>query len=211
MKKTGILLFIITLFSTVQAQESLIKVSPFHFFNATFNMSFEKKITSDKSINLSGGFHLRDRDYISYGEGDAVGWTGEFQLRKYLVKYNSDLSGIFVAPFFKGSYFDITYNDDIWYVTEESYYDADGIWYPQEGEYIMETSNDEIKSVQGGVLMGVQYVIKDVISLEFYLGGGIQYSEVEGNSEDNWRYDSSLGRGYNGVIPKIGFNVGAAF
>ena len=99
-----------------------------------------------------------------------------------------------MAPFFKGSYFDITYNDDI--------------WYPQEGEYIMETY--EIKSVQGGVLMGVQYVIKDAISIEFYLGGGVQYSEVEGN-DGNWRYDSSWGRGYKGVIPKIGFNIGAAF
>ena len=210
MKKLFSLLFVFTIFTTTQAQNSIIKVSPFHFFDATFNMSYEKSISSDKSINLNGGFHLRDRDYISYGETESVGWTGEIQLRKYLVEYNSDLSGIFVAPFFKGSYFDITYNDDIWYVIQESYYDDNGIWYPQEGEYIMETSNDEIKSVQGGVLMGVQYVIKDAISIEFYLGGGVQYSEVEGN-DGNWRYDSSWGRGYKGVIPKIGFNIGAAF
>ena len=173
-------------------------------------MSYEKAISSDKSINLNGGFHLRDRDYINYGETESVGWTGEIQLRKYLVECNSDLSGIFVAPFLKGSYFDITYNEDVWYVIQESYYDDDGTWYPQEGEYIMETSNDEIKSVQGGVLMGVQYIIKDAISIEFYLGGGVQYSEVEGNY-GNWRYDSSWGRGYKGVIPKIGFNIGAAF
>ena len=61
MKKLISIVVILLLFcySYSQAQvNSLIKNSPFHFFDGTFNLSYEKSLANKKSINLSGGFHL---------------------------------------------------------------------------------------------------------------------------------------------------------
>ena len=70
-------------------------------------------------------------------------------------------------------------------------------------------NSKEIKNIQGGLLMGVQLLFGNVISLEMFLGGGIQYAEVEGFNSDY--YNTSDMKEYTGVIPRIGFNIGAAF
>ena len=56
--------------------------------------------------------------------------------------------------------------------------------------------------------MGTQYIFSNVILLDFFIGGGIQYSkEISGNRNGINNGGSGL-RFYTGVIPKIGFNVG---
>ena len=57
---------------------------------------------------------------------------------------------------------------------------------------------------QAGIVMGVQYVMSNVLVFDFFLGGGIQYS-VEAGNRRSTNYDA---RFYTGVIPKIGFNFG---
>ena len=209
MKKIILLSSLVLTALTSNAQDgtkALIKNSPFHFFDGTFNMSYEKTISNSKSLNFSGGFHLQDN---SWSSEDDIGWTGELQLRKYLInfkKQKSILSGIYVAPYIKSAYFR-SEGENGWHVQENGYYDENNLWIEEVGYY--NSFSKEIKNIQGGLIMGAQLLFGDVISLEVFLGGGIQYAEVEGFNPDY--YNTSDMKEYTGVIPKIGFNIGAAF
>jgi len=204
MKKVILVFSLVLGVLTSNAQDgakALIKNSPFHFFDGTFNMSYEKTISNSKSLNFSGGFHLQDN---SWSSEDDIGWIGDLQLRKYLInfkKQKSVLSGVYVAPYIKGAYFS---SEEDW--QDYGYYDENDLWI--EEDYYNSYSK-EIKNIQGGLLMGAQLLFGNIISLEVFLGGGIQYAEVEGFNSDY--YNTSNMKEYTGVIPRIGFNIGAAF
>ena len=200
MKKVVLVAFALLSFGTVNSQEKLIKVSPFHFFNGTFNMSLEKSCEeSEYTVNLSGGIHLVE-DGLNYD--NSKGATAEVQLRKYVLNFKnseSNLSGVYVAPYARLSYFHMedTYTD--WYYE-----------YDDAGNYIDLAEESSVvassKSGQAGVVMGAQYIMSDVLVFDLFLGGGLQYAVEAGNRKTN-RYDGSA-RFYTGVMPKIGFNFG---
>ena len=207
MKKIILVFSLVLGVLTSNAQDgakALIKNSPFHFFDGTFNMSYEKAISNSKSLNFSGGFHLQDN---FWSLEDDIGWTGELQLRKYLInfkKQKSVLSGVYVAPYIKGAYFR---SEEDW--QDRGYYDENNLWIQEVGYY--NSPFKEIKNIQGGLLMGAQFLFGNIISLEVFLGGGIQYAEVEGFNS-MWRDDNPSNlKEYTGVVPRIGFNIGAAF
>ena len=149
MKKIILVFSLVLGVLTSNAQDgakALIKNSPFHFFDGTFNMSYEKVISNSRSLNFSGGFHLQDN---SWSSEDGIGWTGELQLRKYLInfkKQKSVLSGVYVAPYVKGAYFRSAGED--WY--GDGYYDENDLWIEEVGYYTSfskEIKNIRIKSV----------------------------------------------------------------
>ena len=47
----------------------------------------------------------------------------------------------------------------------------------------------------------------DIVSLELFLGGGMQYAD----SDKNYYSGFYQIKGYTGVVPRIGFNVGVSF
>jgi hypothetical protein len=201
--------FLLCLFFSVflKAQESdysntLIKNSPFHFFDGTFHLSYERVITNNKSLNISGGFHFRGENFYHNMQED-VGWNGEIQLRRYLISFDSDLvlNGVYFAPYFKGGYF--KYKEmSYWYVNYDSNGDPYDVLYPE--------LFSEIKNYQGGVIMGVQILLKEIIAFDLFLGGGIQYADI---NRDNF-YNSNngiWGRSYSGVVPRVGLNIGVFF
>ena len=199
MKKITLLAIILLAITTINAQDILLKNSPFHFADATFKMSIEKELSDDKSINLSGSVHLVE-DGWNYE--DEKGLAAEIQLRKYVLNFkNSDskLNGVYVAPYGRLSYFRMhdTYRD--WYYE----YDDLGNY----SEWTVETTvNASSKSGQAGVVMGVQYIMSDVILFDFFFGGGVQYAVEAGN---RFRNHHDIGaKFYTGVLPKIGFNFG---
>ncbi|MBT7896714.1 MAG: DUF3575 domain-containing protein [Flavobacteriales bacterium] len=202
MKKISFFFVFILFVSYSYSQvNSLIKNSPFHFFDGTFHLSYEKVLLNKKSINLSGGFHLVENGWNN--NNHQIGWTGELQVRKYLSK-NIDLNqleGFYVSPYFKGGYF--RFDDDYGYYLaqyDENNNYIEDIWYPYGNSY-------EIKNYQLGLIMGYQFIFSDAISLEFLLGGGVQYADVNRNLSSNTPFDKS----YTGVVPKVGFNFGASF
>ena len=70
------------------------------------------------------------------------------------------------------------------------------------------TVNASSKSGQAGIVMGVQYIMSDVILFDLFLGGGVQYA-VEAGNRDRTDWSNGSGSRFNtGVIPKIGFNIG---
>ena len=84
------------------AQDALVKVSPFHFFDGTLYVSYERALENNRSIQLDGGLRLAD-------DGDDYGWMGELQLRKYLLSSKfageSVLSGFYAGLYANGKYF----------------------------------------------------------------------------------------------------------
>ena len=204
MKKIVLLAFLFLSFGTVHSQDKLIKVSPFHFFDGTFNMSLEKSCEkSGYTINLSGGLHLVEESLYDMNNGNEEGATAEVQLRKYVLNFKnseSKLSGVYVAPYAKLSYFHMEDNYTDWYY---EYDDAGNYIDWSEESYV----NASSKSGQAGVVMGVQYIMSDVLVFDFLLGGGVQYA-VEAGNRNTDRYDGSFARFYTGVMPKIGFNFG---
>ena len=74
MKKiTLILCFCITsLFAF--SQNSIVKISPFHFLDGTIYTTYERALNNNNSFALSGGYRLSDN-------GDEYGWMGEIHER----------------------------------------------------------------------------------------------------------------------------------
>jgi|TARA_B110000116_G_scaffold248026_1_gene240785 hypothetical protein len=204
MKKTISLLTLILIFNYSYSQSqvnSLIKNSPFHFFDGTFNLSYEKALMNQKSINLSGGFHLIENGWNNNNQ--QIGWTGEIQVRRYLSNNPElkQLEGFYVSPYLKGGYFRFDNDDGYYYATyDENNNYIEDLWYPYDSSY-------EIKNYQLGLIMGYQFIFSDAISLEFFLGGGVQYADVNRSLYNNTPFDKS----YTGVVPKVGFNFGASF
>lgn len=198
MKKITLLVIALLGLTTVNAQDMLLKNSPFHFADATFKMSIEKELSDDKSVNLSGSVHLVE-DGWNYD--DEKGLAAEIQLRKYVLNFKnseSKLNGVYVAPYGRLSYFRM---NDTYY---DWYYEYDDL-----GNYIDWSVERNVsassKSGQAGVVMGVQYIMSDVVLVDFFLGGGVQYAVEAGNRNGRHGYGS---RFYTGVMPKIGFNFG---
>ena len=200
MKRTTLFIIALLSLTILNAQERLIKISPFHFADATFNISVEKSMKVDYTLNFSGGIHLIEEGWSSVEE---KGITTEFQLRKYVLNFNnseSNLNGIYVAPFAQISYFRM---HDLYRNWLYEYDDVTGDYI---GSFLEETNiNASSKSGQVGVVMGIQYIMSDVILVDFFLGGGVQYAVESGNRD---RYNDIGSRFYTGVMPKIGFNFG---
>lgn len=206
MKRYLMLLIAILGFTPINAQDLinmkdlLFKNSPFHFAEATFKMSIEKELSENKSINLSGSIHLEED---GWNDHLAKGVACELQLRKYVMGFKNleySLNGVYVAPFGGLSY----------YRMSETYYDY-YYEYDEFGNYIDWREEIKVdassKLIQAGIIMGTQYIFSNVILLDFFIGGGIQYSKEAGNRNRINNGGSGL-RFYTGVIPKIGFNVG---
>ena len=58
MKRITLLAITLLAITTINAQDILLKNSPFHFADATFKMSIEKELSGDKSVNLSGSSEI---------------------------------------------------------------------------------------------------------------------------------------------------------
>ena len=199
-------------------QDALVKISPFHFIDGTFYTTYERAMKNNNSFVLSGGYNLTNN-------GDEYGWMGEFQMRKYVYKPNinsssdSKLAGIYAGLYVNGKYFVQQYSTQYYYWDVEPYtvynYDANGNiigsnYHEGQGyhsDYIDEEY--EVKQGEGGVLMGMQVLFSGNFSMDFFVGGGLRSSTIENKPVDFEFYSPE--RGYTGIVPKIGFEVGISF
>lgn len=208
MKKIYLIFSLIVIVNLSFAQEALVKISPFHFVDGTFYTTYERALNNNNSFTLSGGYHLTEN-------GDEYGWMGELQIRKYVVKpkinssSESPLSGIYAGLYANGKYFLEHYE---WYRENwevEPYYDENGQYQQGTGySYDLIDQEYDIKQIEAGVVMGIQMIFSDNFSLDFFLGGGLRSSKID-NKPTNVEFYSP-DRGYTGIVPKIGFEVGLA-
>jgi hypothetical protein len=181
---------------TPENKFNTIKLSPTSFFAHTFMLGYERGISGNKSIQLFGAVTAADQSN-SYDniKSNVLGGSGEVQFRIYVIpnKYKNTLSGLYAAPFGKFQYlkFHIEKNYNNFITLEPDFY---------------------LKSWNAGVILGYQFVIKDVFIMDFFAGGGIKLSETD---HSNLRmvndFPMLISQSYTGVAPKAGFRIGIAF
>ena len=71
------------------------------------------------------------------------------------------------------------------------------------------STNYDVKQVEGGVLMGIQLIFSEKLSLDLFAGGGLRNSEFDHKPIDLDFY--SPDKGYTGIVLKIGFDIGVSF
>ena len=216
MKKILLSTAIVIIGLNVFAQDALVKISPFHFFDGTLYISYETALQNNRSIQLDGGLRLADN-------GNDYGWMGELQLRKYLISSKfagkSILTGFYAGLYANGKYFN-EYNEwREWNTIVEPYwefvYNKDGtenweesIWHQGEYDEVTVKESYDIKQAEGGVIFGFQKIINKALSLDLFLGGGVRGAQIDGKKLN--RFHGSE-RGYTGVVPKAGFSLGITF
>ena len=207
MRKLLLLLFALTTFFSVNAQEdlkrTLFKISPQHFGVQTMMLGAEfLNPTLSKSLEMSLGVSVVKDDY----SGDVTGGFIELQYRSYLV--GIDYIENRPSPFYHGIYAGV--------FLQGGYYNQNSKW--QEWDDANQTSiyhsqEDQYASIFPGFVLGIQRIYWEVMSFELYVGGGVRL--VSGRQEiGNEYYGNFVGItdfDYVGIMPKMGFKIGVTF
>lgn len=179
--------------------KNIVKISPFHFAEGTFLLSYERMLAENKSsIMFSAGIHSKD-SYYYYSSGQQrfpeFGFQEELQFRLYVIQpqaYSRNdrgfwyFKGFYAGPYLQHRYLQRTVSNWDWVLQ------------------IYRQENESLNEVAGGVLLGVQLAIGNRFFMDFYTGGGVKQSFT-----NLTQFSPGIGQpGYSGVIPKIGFQIG---
>ncbi len=189
-------------------RRNVLKISPVELGRAEFKLAYEYYFNQRKSSVL-----LSPTIILKGEEGDQrAGWRAMAQYRYYLSHLNrmneNDFIGIYNIGFYAGVYgLYLDYADQF----ELSSYNN------ETGNYTIVENERTIHAQEGGALVGIQVDITQRFVLDFYIGGGLRFSQ-ESNSvelEEAEYFTPSRGGifpyAYNGVKPNFGFMVGLLF
>lgn len=177
--------------------KAVLKLSPFHFFNSTFQFGSEIfNQTRSRSFNIDVGVRSSSLTY-----DDAKGISTEIGFRKYVKpmtlrqrKSRQFYQGIYYNIFIQGSYFEGYSQEYIYNPTTGGAYDRYKI---------------TVKSIAPGFYMGLQKTLWEVVLMDAYIGGGVKISEIDRSQQVGYYYDDELfAPGYEGIYPKIGIKIG---
>lgn len=185
--------------------KNVLRISPFEFSRSQFELSYERYLNNRKSSVI-----IAPSIYLNEGENESLnGWQLMSQYRFYLTHLSKEsgnsILNIYDIAFYAGVYglyMDITEKD------LESYYDD------ITNQYIEQENTYDINSEEGGALIGMQVDITSRIVFDFYVGGGVRFSQVEStyNLPDLYYGDPSIfDFDFQGVKPKVGFSLGITF
>ena len=107
------------------------------------------------------------------------GITPEFRL--YLSESRQAPAGIFVAPYLRYQNFDLSVVGDL--------------------------SSATYSAMGGGLLVGTQRVLSNIISLEAYIGPSYSSGNIKVNAGENYNWDTGF---FDGFGVRFGFTVGVA-
>lgn len=200
-----------------QTPSALFKVVPQNFVDNTLKIGtefFNKSRSKSVSIFVYGRF---DSDPNSgpfyYGENRYKGLGGEAQYRKYIsplqpyvTRRNKNyLRGIYVAGYIQGA----SYSNEGNYIS--SHYDRNT------GQYTSTVVNvhESIGNWGTGFTIGVHRTLWNVLFIDAYVGGGIQWSDVirtvsppVNPNYSGYYYTGITSPGYQGIMPKFGIQLG---
>lgn len=179
--------------NTGMKKDNFFYVAPLDLFLNTIQVGYERKLKNHNTIAFNAGFKLSKKDEIV----NRLGGSGEFQYRINLL-YNKETLGSIVkkhsaftyfAPFVQYRYEEITdlVSTDISTIQQE---------------------NTFVNSGFVGLGFGMKLTgLENRFSLNIYAGGGLKYSDVNGNN----KYDDFFEVGYTGIAPKVSFQIGITF
>lgn len=220
MKNTLILLAVLVASpcACVLGQDSLMlsrtvfKLSPQHFVHNSLKAGVERfnpNHSSSFAVFLTGRVDNNSGDFYEWG--GYSGLAGEFQLRKYVSpmkthtsrKNNTYHQGIYGSAYVQGG----SYSGD--FTETHSAYDPNTGTFGPRTEY---SYKESIGNWGFGFTIGYQKTLWQVIFLEAFIGGGIQFADItlSGSKPDDsfFAYETILDPGYKGMLPKIGINLG---
>ena len=189
-------------------QVNAIKISPFELGNAQFEMTYERYFGDrSSSLILMPSIFLKD-DIRESKEGYQFG----AQYRVYLSHVRSDEKFVFLGFHNIGLYAGVY---ALYLDYKEDYQFS---WWDNEmNESITLDMRKDVNGTEGGAIIGIQLDVTKKILIDFYIGGGVRYSDFTDTKseivdpsvyfEDVSVFDPE----YKGVKPKIGFQLGFMF
>lgn len=191
--------FTMSSFAQENAQHDLKKrdnyfyVGPLDLFFNTLQIGYERKLSNHNTIALIGGFKLSKKAELI----NRLGGNGEIQYRVNLL-YNKEAISSVVKKYSAFAYFAPYFQYRYEQITDPAAADVS-------------TSQNEITIVNSGFAgLGFGFrltAIENRFCLNVYAGGGLKYSDVNGNK----KYADFMEVGYTGIAPKLSFQLGIAF
>lgn len=189
-------------------QTNAIKISPAEFGNAQFEISYERYFGDrSSSLIILPSIFLKE-DIRESKEGYQL----SAQYRVYLSHIRSDEKSVFLGfhniGLYAGVYVQyLNYNEDY----QLSW------WDDENSESYTQTMTKDVSATEGGAILGVQIDLTKKILLDFYIGGGVRYSDFTDTKtavvDPNYYFEnvSVFDPEYKGVKPKVGFQIGFLF
>lgn len=194
--------------NNVFATKNALKISIFEFAKEEFQISYERYFNDRKSsFTIMPSVILKDNV-----ESQKEGWSVMSQYRFYLTHYNKGNANNFLGfenyGLYTGVYASyLDFSEDY-----TSYY-----WDNVNMMSITKAQTKDISAIEGGLIVGMQIDFSTRIIMDFYLGGGIKKTELKDTMDedpnDNNYYNSYgvFDREYEGVKPRLGFQLGFTF
>lgn len=178
--------------------KNIIKISPFHFVDGTFLMSYERMLGRQKSsLFLNLGLHSQtSRNFNTGARTPEFGYQEELQYRLYVIEPQDFSANGGNFWYFKGFYAGP-------FVSHRYLQRSVVVW-----DWILQQNvneNEKLHEVAGGVVLGMQVALGNKFFMDFYTGGGIKRSLGD---IQTLNFIPVTEPGYNGVFPKIGFQIG---
>ncbi len=208
MKKIVSLFCFVLLINTINAQDTdkknIVKLGIPSFVFGTFNLSYERVFTDKITAQINFFYTGRKNEPAIYGPTGGWGITPE--CRFYLSENKTAPTGFFLSPF-------IT---------------LQGLSYRYKVNENTTFNNANISSQDGGAkstvfgigaTVGYQWIFKDIITLDAYIGPGFGIASMNGESKHgNIRETSNIGTNaifpftkQTGPIMRAGISLGVIF
>jgi hypothetical protein len=195
-----------------------VTLNPVRVFEGTLEISYERKFNDRNTIEFSGmatyasshgisDFYLKNQtleyfnsslnSYDPYESDNFSGFGATLQWKNYLLpavnpKY-SVFKGLYAAP--------LSMYRRIWITGMDiQYFPAEDIW--KDVEIIQ-----KLNILAGGVIVGWQFPIAKVLSLDIFAGGVIRLSHYDTESGFT-KYKKWHQIDYSGVLPRAGIKIG---
>ncbi len=201
---------------TVKPFKSVFKLYPIRLSEGTFQLSYERALRKNFSIDISamgtyvsssgwGSGYLKDQALLAFDEASnsyfeyqgrvITGWGIALQSRNYLLpRIGSDIKapfGLYAAP-------QLMYRKT--WITGYTTDFVDSVW--KENKI---TQNLDVYSL--GVILGGKFTIAKVICVDMYLGGAWRFSKYT-NEKNLTRNKGWRNIDYSGVLPTAGITIG---
>lgn len=188
--------------------KNAVKISPVEFSKAEFQIAFERYFGDrSSSITISPSIILKENNFESI-EGFQIGG----QYRIFLSHLRSDSRSVFLGFHNIGLYTGL-------YAQYQDYKkDYKFTWWEM-GTNVEQNQEftKKVSAIEGGAIIGVQIDVTKRILIDFYVGGGIRYSDFtdskDGVVDESYYYEEygAFDPEYKGVKPRIGFQLGVLF
>jgi len=171
-----------------------IRVGFFQFFLNTFYLEYEHLFPNSTGLVLQGGLSLKKNAFE-----EIYGGQGGIQYRLYTKNMAKDIvvlkfQNAYFGPFARYKYLEVTDLDGAY---------VNNTWY----EGIL---SNTYNTFAGGVLIGFKLSMLERITLDFNIGGGIQFTQEANDDVPDYAYDI-FGVAYTGVTPNANFTFGFKF